>query len=238
MIGEGIVLLLVAVIAGLTARQTLFSERARTRRLLRSLKRSPIGSISEGPVKIAGKLRLAGRSLRAPLSGRTCAVYDVEVIERRQVDQVILQDRLACDFLVDDGTGTALVRVGDGRGGQLELAIVHDAKYASGLLKDATAELERYLSTFGEKSTATFANRYLRYREGAFEPGEHIVVCGLARREPDPEGAAERASYRDAPTRLVIEALAGKIHLSDEPDVAGSASSAPGDASRPSGNAS
>ena len=42
-------------------------------------------------------------------------------------------------------------------------------------------------------------NRNLRYREGALEPGERIVVCGHARREPDPDGAAEGASYRDHP---------------------------------------
>lgn len=219
--GELLVLVLFAAIGGAAVGQALFSERARTRRLLRRLKRTPIGSVAEGPVKIAGKLRLAERSLRAPLSGRTCALYDVEVVERRKVDRVIIQDRLACDFLVDDGTGTALVRVGDGRGSRLELAIVQDARYTSAILNDATPELERYLSTFGEKSTGPFANRFLKYREGVFEAGERIVVCGVARREPHPEGKAEAGNYRDAPTRVVIEALAGKIYLSDEPDVAG-----------------
>lgn len=216
-------LLAFSLVAGLAARQAFFSERARARRLLGRAQRIPIASAPEGPVKIAGRLRLTGQSLRAPLSGRTCALYDVQVVEKGRVDKVIIEDRLACDFLVEDGTGTALVRggaSGTGKpGGHLELAIVQDAKYTSGILDDATSELERYLSTFGEKSTGVFTNRNLAYREGAFEPGERVVVFGRARREPDPDASVEGVGYRDRPTRLVIEPLAGKIWLSDDPDV-------------------
>lgn len=211
------------LVASLALRQAFFSERARARRLLGRAERTPIASAPEAPVKIAGRLRLTGTSLRAPLSGRTCALYDVQVVEKGRVDKVIIEDRLACDFLVDDGTGTALVRAGGGGtgrpGGHLELAIVRDARYTSGILDAATPELERYLSTFGEKSFGVFTNRNLTYREGVFEPGERVVVYGRARREPDPDAAAQGAGYRDRPTRLVIEPLAGKIWLSDEPDV-------------------
>jgi hypothetical protein len=198
---------------------------ARTRRALRKRQRSDIRTALGGPVKVAGSLLLGDKSLRAPLSGRTCALYDVVVFVHGEVDKVLIQERRACDFLVDDGTGTALVRAGavdqGSPGSKLELAIVQDGRYESGIFNDATPELERFLSIYGEKSKGLLLNRKLSYREGVFVAGEHVVVYGQARREPDPDAAADGGSYRERPTRLVIEPLAGTIHLSDDPDMVG-----------------
>jgi hypothetical protein len=216
-------LILLSAILGFAIWRMSNTEPARTRRLLRKLERTEIGTAKEGPVKIAGRLRLTGKSLRAPLSGRTCALYDAVVVEHGKVERVIIQDRAACDFLLDDGTGTAVVRAapasGEAQGSGLELAIVQDRNYSSGVLDDATPELERFLSIYGEKSKGVLLNRRLSYREGVLSAGERVVVCGMARHEPNPDAAAEGATYRDRPTRLVIEPLAGKMHLSDEPDV-------------------
>jgi hypothetical protein len=196
----------------------------RTRRLLRRLRRSEVGAAKDGPVMIVGTLKLIGPPLRGPLSKRPCALWDVVVTEwRGQSEDRLIEDRMALDFLVDDGTGVALVRAAQmsGRlpGGHIELAIVQDRKYSSGILEDATLDLEQFLGRYDKKSTGMILNRRLVYREGVFEPGERIAVYGYARREVDPDPASMGDGYRDRPMRLVIEPLGGKIHLSDEPEV-------------------
>ena len=73
------------------------------------------------------------------------------------------------------------------------------------------------IGRWGEKSRWWVFNRSLVYRESVFEPGASVVVGGMGRREPDPDAAAAGEGYRDRPTRLVIEPLAGTLYLSNEP---------------------
>ena len=199
------------------------SEPARTARWLRALPRSDVRTAAVGPVKIAGNVRLTDKWLVAPLSGRRCVLYDVVVTESQgqQGSRTIVQERVATDFSIEDATGTALVRTERTApgppGSQLELAIVQDARYKSGLFAEATPEHRRYLERWGEKTKGILFNRTLTFREGVFEPGEQVVVCGLGRREPDPDASAAGDGYRERPTRLVVEPLDGKLYVSDEP---------------------
>jgi hypothetical protein len=222
--GSGVLALALVLVASMLMLARSWKT-GQTRRLLRNVEHSDIGKATEGPVKIRGTLSLADASLRAPLSGRTCAVYDAVVVEEGEGADVIIHERRACDFLLVDGTGTALVRAGavehGSPGSQLELAIVQDRKYSSGTFNDASPELEQFLASRGQKSKGLLLNRPLTYREGVFEPGERVVVYGRGRREPDPDAAADGFTYRERPTRLVIEPLAGKIYLSDDPSVVG-----------------
>ncbi len=192
---------------------------ARVRRVLRSQPRVDIAAAREGPVKIAGKLRLWGKPMLAPLSRRPCALYDAQVHERsNRTDVLVIHDRLAVDFFVEDATGKALVRAAPGK--QLELVIVQDARYRSGLLREPHPDLERFLTAHGQASKGVLFPRNLSYREGVFEPGEDIVVYGRGRLEPDPDAAAPGDAYRERPMRLVVEPLDGKLHVSDEPGLA------------------
>jgi hypothetical protein len=216
---DPIVLVVAGAIAALVAPFLLRAYRTERSRALgrhRAVPRTDIGTTAEGPAKVAGTLELAGPPIHAPLSGRACAVYDVRVTEmQNERHRVIAEERFARDFLVNDGTGRAHVRPG----ATIELAIVEDGRFSSGLFDDAEPAFERFLAKHGERSKGILLNRTLRYHEGVFEPGERVVVYGRARREADPTGSAG-ASYRETATRLVIEPLDGTMVLSDEPEAA------------------
>jgi hypothetical protein len=105
----------------------------------------------------------------------------------------------ACDFLVTDGTGTALVRVRDG--GMPEVAMRAGA----------------YVHTVSEEGDQ-------RSHEAILEAGDTVVVFGTSSREVD--SRTEPVGYRDAPARLVLrgDADAGRpLVISDDPGVLGSA---------------
>ncbi len=67
-------------------------------------------------VKVIGRLGYAGEPLQAPLSKRTRACYEVIVTHPGQGendDVQVIHDWAHTDFLLNDGTGTALVRMGN-----------------------------------------------------------------------------------------------------------------------------
>jgi hypothetical protein len=222
-------LLLLPTVGGLAAviAWMYFGERGRVRRRLKKELRVDIADATDGPVKIAGKLRTIDEPQRAPLSGRPCALYEVIVTElprdSEEGRRVIIRDRVAKDFLLDDGTGTALVRASVVQT-ELDLAIQYDRLAMTGVLFGVStveadpAALEAYLAQHGQKATRFLGGaRELEYMEGVFEAGELIAVHGEARREDDPSGLG--GSYRERATRLVIEPLEGKLTLTDEPSI-------------------
>ena len=72
-------------------------------------------------------------------------------------------------------------------------------------------------------------------RESALVAGERVAVHGLGHREPDPDVGASGGSYRERPTRLVVEPLYNLLRLSNARDVVGAPSSPrdTGDTPRP-----
>ena len=147
-----------SIALGVLAWRRYASEPSRTARRLRALPRSDVRTAKDGPLKIAGNVRLTGKWLLAPLSGRRCVLYDVVVTENegRRGARTLVQERVATDFSIEDATGTASVRTGRTKpgapGSQLDLAIVQDANYHSGVFNEATPELRRYLQRWGEES--------------------------------------------------------------------------------------
>ena len=78
------------------------------------------------------------------------------------------------DFVLDDGTGPAIVEVEDA-----QISVVMDARFRSGAFNDATPQLESFLAKHGWKSTGLFGfNKSLRYAEGVLEEGESVTVFG------------------------------------------------------------
>lgn len=196
-----------------------------TLRALRSVPRVSVSDATEGSlVRIVGTLRAGARTLEAPLSGRPCACFRVEVDVRVSTGKSsswrnIIREEDGADFFVEDPSGRALVK-----GGTVEAAIVLDHHLKSGTFDDATPELEAYLARHGHKSTDFLGfNKAIRYREGVLEPGETVAVLGRARWEDDPEaGAAQPSSggYRESARkkRLVLEpGELGPVRVSDDP---------------------
>lgn len=215
-------LLVVAVVLVALVLSWWFSEAAKIRRALRAARRVPIAEVREGEVvRVTGRVRGVSELLRAPLSGRPCVFFEVTVEEYRSSGKSgrwvrILREQEAMDFLVEDGTGKALVRA-DG----MRVLAQRDHEQSSGTFNDATPELEAFLARHGEKSTGWIFNRRLRYREGIFEPGETVTVLGEAHWEQDPDPETAGTGYRDVPKRLVLRPRPqGPVIASDEPGLA------------------
>jgi hypothetical protein len=121
-------------------------------------------------------------ALRAPISGRPCAYFRVVVEEQvqrggRRHWTKILDEQDGVDFLLEDGTGEALVVTA-----RAEAVLEQDRSQRSGVLRDASADLEAFLRKRGQSSEGFLFNRTLRYREGVVEAGERVAVVGIARR--------------------------------------------------------
>ena len=202
-------LAIVFVVAVMALGLGYFSADQITRRTLRKARHVTIAEFPEGaPARIVGRVE-DGERLTAPLSGRACVFYEA-IVEQYHSNgksgswRTIIRESHGVPFALDDGTGRALV---DPSGAQL--AVEKDSTTRSGSFDDATPVEESFLARHGMQSKGWMLNKRLRYREGALEIGETIAVCGLAVREPDPDGAARATGYRDAlPTRL---------HLSSSP---------------------
>ncbi|MFW5739847.1 MAG: hypothetical protein ACOC1F_05730 [Myxococcota bacterium] len=196
------------------------SRGARTRRLLQRRSRVPIAALQDGvPSKISGRLRYASEPLRAALTGRPCAVWEIEIEELTAdresiapVWQPFIVEQDARDFHVDDESGSVLVHTAFVR-----VTAVKDAQFWSGLLRDAPPQLEAYLQRHGERSKGKLGlNRTIRYREGVLEAGEQVTVLGVPRAEDEPGVAHD---YREQQQRLVMHGPAdGFVVVSDAPD--------------------
>lgn len=88
---------------------------------------TPIAAATDGSVESEGTVKVVGEPLHDPLVGCECVLWDVEIIAGHggEAPKVIAQQRLVQDFLVDDGTGRALVRCRE-NGRQLDLAILRN----------------------------------------------------------------------------------------------------------------
>ena len=207
--------------AGVAIYAWYFSEAARIRRALKAAPRVDIARVQQGQVaKIAGAVRPLGEPLRAPLTGRACVFYEVTVEEYRSSGKSgrwveIIKDVDAQDFLLEDGTGRAVVKTAG-----MKVLPVKDRELKSGFLNDASPVLEDFLRQHGQSSQGWVFNKNLRYKEGVFEPGERVTVLGQCRWEQDPDPSAAGQGYRDTPRRLVVDVPdQGQLLASDETDV-------------------
>lgn len=194
-------------------------------RLLRSIRAAPRVSVADATdgtlVRIVGTLRGAGTLVRAPISGRTCAAFHVIVEEGGGKNWLcVAEEREAHEFLVEDASGTALVRLRTKEG---DAAIVFDR---SGFIHDAPVAVGAFLAARGRRPVGHLGlNHGLRYSEGVLAPGERVAVVGRARWIDDPNGIAtadRTADYRAPAQRrraLVLEASElSPVRASDDPE--------------------
>jgi hypothetical protein len=186
----------------------------RIKRALRAAPTVPIGKLSEGDLgRIVGKARVLDDQLVAPLTGRACVYYIARVQQEDSDDdwKTIIEEEQGVTFVVDDGSGRAIV---DPRGG--DLALDFDARSRSGTFHDPDEREAAFLAKYGVKSHGLIFNKRLRYREAVIEIGETVAVLGAGVREPDPTAAP--GGYRDAqPTRLRLAPGRYPLLVSDDP---------------------
>lgn len=202
---------LMGVVAAMIGGTMYFAPEARTRREVGRARRHTIADAPEGAfVRVAGTI-VAGPSFPSPLTGRACVYCEVEVqgetrkrpLGRTRVTVTNLANSVA--FAIDDGTGLALI---DPRGAKVAL----HASLREGGGGDNAERQRAVLASHGRANGSLF-------REGIIAVGDKVEVCGLAVREPDPDGAARATGYRgDSPTRLRVAGSAKQpLLMSDAP---------------------
>jgi hypothetical protein len=159
--------------------------RARDRWLVRELGRVPVatvGQLREGVrVRVDGVVEAPGPLVASPYSGRACVAWTVRLVARDAVHER-LERFGAADFVLAGSDGERIAV----RASQAELVV------AMG-------------SPISVERVGAAAVR----RESIVVPGDHVILVGTPRREPDPTGVG---SYREPPTRLVLAAGAWVLH--------------------------
>ena len=169
-----------------------------TKRALRNARKHSIRDFPDSTQgKVVGRLAYHQEELVAPLSGRPCAYYCITVSEYRSHGNSgsyceIINEEKGVDFVLRDGTGTALVMVA-----AASTALTRDHKTTSGTFDSPTPREESYLNAHGEQGKGWVFNKSIRYVEGILEAGEQVSVYGFGSKEPDPD--ADPTGYRDAP---------------------------------------
>jgi hypothetical protein len=108
------------------------------------------------------------------------------------------------DFLIEDATGTVLVRCDRAK---VRVERPHLAQSGGLLGPKATEEQERFLTRHNRKSRTGWIDDELTYLEIALEPGMLVSVSGRVALEIDPHPGPNTVSgYRETPMRPVLRA--------------------------------
>lgn len=213
----------------------------RARQALQGERRRLAGCAEGQPLRVAGRVRMTEQPLVAPLSGRPCCYWEIEIVigDRYQVgvgEPGLLSPRLAGqragqlevdrnpggtfvvhdrqDFdLLDDGDEVARVRMQRAR-----VSIDYDRDYASGAMKRPTLAMRELLNNHVRLGGLGLSlQQEIRYREGVLEDGERVVVKARTRFEVAPGG---QGGYRDVGHRVELVALEeGELYVSDEASI-------------------
>ena len=158
-------------------------------------RRSRISDLGDGATAvIVGKIRFARGSLEAPLSGRRVCYYDAGCHHEdsgypyyEAPAPPAVRERRALDFVVEDDTGTALIRVDSGA---------------------AFKRAERMLPRNAERIRAFLGQSDDRWNafESVLEEDAVVAVYGIGEWAPADNRTVPFAGYREAPRRLVMRA--------------------------------
>ncbi len=213
-----VLLVLLPVVIVIVAGGYFFSKKMTIKRGLRKAAGRTIAEFMDGEEgRVTGNVLLAGKTLTAPLSMRTCAYYHIEVQEYQSSGKsghwhTVIEEEETGHIILDDGTGYALIDTS-----QMKAYLVEDVKYESGTFNDATPELESFLQSRQKKSTGFLGwNKSMRYREGILEANEVFTVSGVATWSTPREHGLSLNTNK----LLVISATDKKpVLLTDDPSV-------------------
>jgi hypothetical protein len=170
-----------------------------------------IASVQDGQIcRLAGKLTLASEPLIAPLSGRSCAYYEV-TLEEYEPPQTggpryggdwggwapRRFDWQSQDFYIEDETGRALIRQS-----KPNVVLDIDVKAKARRFGKTPPELTDYLDRLMARADAPIIRnkKRLRVYEGVLEAGELINVRGLCRWE----SSSDEKDYRQPARTLTV----------------------------------
>jgi len=159
-------------------------------------------------VKVRGQAMVGEELLRAPLTGRFCVFYAVEVSEWFNGNKTpLLQASSEARFRLEDQDGNVLV---DPRSADLYLPTRRVVGHSSECLSQIRALLKSHnlgmLDHYGEL-------RSLAFRESIIAAKDTITVLGTVRLEAHPKGSA---GYRDQPQAKILGSRPGQMILLGE----------------------
>ncbi|MCP4445826.1 MAG: hypothetical protein GY811_10855 [Myxococcales bacterium] len=158
---------------------------------------SELGNLPQrGLVKVVGKVRAGKTLLKAPITGRSCVFYCVDIGEWSNGSKTpLLSEQSKERFHIEDDTGSVLI---DPEAAQHQLRSHRERGHSSESLNAHRALLKRHDFTMVDEYGEL---RSLAYQEYIIPPGASISALGAARRQADPMGTA---SYREMPQQTVI----------------------------------
>lgn len=186
-----LLLLTLGTAGGITGLLVYSSDRVQLRLRFRKFKVADLAKLPENHrAKIVGTVVYTPQTLRSPLTGRQCVCYQIIA---DTYGGGVANEFFAVPFLVDDGTGRALV---DPARGLVRVLESYDHRVP---LDDAGTEAEQaFLERYRLSSSAGAAG--FRFREGIIQAGDRVEVIGAGVHEPDPEAVGVERGYRDLPS--------------------------------------
>ncbi len=188
----------------------------RLRRRMRKAPRAELASLDESTfARVSGTVRpFTKRLLEAPLSGRLCVYYSIDVLSVRDHQRTTIgTEQEAMTFLLEDSTARAVIDPDHAR-----ISVAFDHVSESKAAFDADDRQRAVLERLGLIKRDWFMTQNLEYREAIIEIEERIAIHGAGVREPDPD-AAPTGMYRDGgPQRLRFTGTARyPLLISDDP---------------------
>ena len=174
---------------------------------------TPMRQVVDGVrVKVAGIIDPESARLTAPITGRACAAWSVDLHAWDSVKHVWYEVRTEWrteDFvLVGDGVSARVVVDG------AKVIYEHDRE-ARATWRTPPPERVREFLARHRRSVDGYGRHTYRCSEAVLEPGERIVVVGKARRELDGTSPADGGAYREAPQQLIFAAAAAPLWIFD-----------------------
>ncbi|MBA3503969.1 MAG: hypothetical protein M4D80_29220 [Myxococcota bacterium] len=167
------------------------------RRLRRQIRKAPSFAIDALPEdtrgRIVGPAQPLGDTLTAPISGRPCVLWVIEVIENLGEDWPslrILYAQRGISFVLEESGARAVVEPD-----RAIVSLVFDHTNMSNGADRADAMQKRVLAEHLAHRDFTHTVE-LTFHEAIVDVGEKVAVVGSGTREPDPD--AQGAAYRDA----------------------------------------
>lgn len=191
----------IAVIASGTAMRAheRRSPNAKMRRQLKETPRVKIGEFPESQVACTvGRTRLLEQTpmLEAPLTGRPCLFYTVEVeLQSGRSWRLIARERSGSPFIIQDATGRAVIEPAEAR-----LDIAFD--FVDFVWNNPRQREHAFMLRVQPTLVGVLFTHQVRFREAIIGIDELVSVLGAGVREADPL-APPAETYRGEPkTRL------------------------------------
>ncbi|MDC8002537.1 hypothetical protein POV27_00610 [Aureisphaera galaxeae] len=159
-----------------------FSKKIVLLREMRKSKSQTIGRAQEGKyTKIVGKAKHVTEPMLAPISKRPCIFYHITVIQGSGKNRrTIIDDMQVQDFFIEKDGEMAMVKM-DQPPTFRNVVLVEDHQYDSGIFKNPSEHVEKYLNKHGKDSKYWLGfNKDLKYWEGIIGIDEIIAVKGIA----------------------------------------------------------